>query len=110
MLKKSLMVIILVVIIVVIAWIGLSVYSCFVRQDTDMPNMPDQDEASYSVYIENTGNLILTDDYEMHGQVIGSRVFILHGFWEISGQKFEYKGTDLILNEGIFGEITIKRR
>lgn len=110
MLSIIIKVIILVVIVAVIGWVGLSVYSCCIRQSPGQPNIPDQDEASYFVYIENTGNLILTDDYEMHGQVIGSRVFILHGFWEIKGQKFVYKDTEIILDEAIFGEITIKRR
>ena len=110
MLSKIFMVIILVIIIVVIAWVGLSVYSCFARQDVGMPDMPDQEEASYSLYIKNTGNLILTNEYEMHGAEVGSRIFILHSFWELRGQKFIYKDTEIILNEAIFGEITIKRR
>ena len=110
MLSKIFMVVVLVIIIVVIAWVGLSVYSCFARQDVGMPDMPDQEEASYSVYIENTGNLILTSDYEMHGSEVGSRLFILHSFWELRGQKFVYKDAEIILNEAIFGEITIKRR
>ena len=102
--------IILVVIIVFLGWIGLSVYSCASRQNIGQAGIPDQGEASYSVYIENTGNLILTDDYEAHGQVVGARVFILHGFWELRGQKFAFVEGDIVLNEAIFGEITIKRR
>jgi len=72
--------------------------------------MPEVEEASHSVYIENTGNLLLTDDYEVIGEETGSRVFILHGFWELTGQSFEYKSGDIALDESIFGEITIKRR
>ena len=110
MLTKMIKIIILVALVVFIGWIGLSVYSCFNRQDIGQTNMPVQDEAAYSVYIENTGNLILTNEYELHGSEVGSRVFILKGFWELSGQEFVYKDIDILLNEAIFGEITIKRR
>ena len=105
-------VIILAVLVLVILWVGLSVYSCFSRQGptTGQIDMPTQDEASYSVYIENTGNLILTNDYEMHGSEVGTRIFILHSFWELRGQKFVYKDAEIILDEAIFGEIIIKRR
>lgn len=75
-----------------------------------VPEMPEVAEASHSVYIKNTGNLLLTSDYEVLGEEAGSRVFILHGFWEMRGQSFVYKDSDIILDEGIFGEITIKRR
>lgn len=110
MLAKIFMVVILVIVIVFIGWIGLSVYSCFARQDVGQPNMPNQEEASYSVYIKNTGNLILTSDYEVHGSEVGSRIFILHTFWELRGKEFKFVEGDVVLNEAIFGEITIKRR
>ena len=103
--------IVLILLVALVAWIALSVYSCYNRtNDTGLPEMPDPDEVTYSVYIENSGNLLLTDDYEVHGVKVGSRIFILHGFWELSGQKFDAKNTDIILDESIFGEITIKRR
>jgi len=110
MIKKIFIVVILIVIVAVVGWIGLSVYSCSCGQNVSQVSMPGQEEATYSVYIENTGNLILTNDYEMHGTEVGSRVFILKGFWELSGQGFKYKDTEIILNEAIFGEITLKRR
>lgn len=110
MLAKIFMVVILVIVIVFVGWIGLSVYSCFARQDTGQPNMPNQEKASYSVYIKNTGNLILTNDYEMHGAEVGTRIFILHSFWELRGKEFKFVEGDVVLNEAIFGEITIKRR
>jgi len=110
MLSKVIKVIILVVIVVVIGWIGLSVYSCFNRQSVERIDMPDQEEAAYSVYIENTGNLILTSEYEVHGSGPGSRIFILHSYWELRGQKFKFMESDIVLSEAIFGEITIERR
>ena len=94
-----------------LAWVGLTCYSNFIaKPSAGQADIPDQAEASYSVYVENTGTLRLTNDYEMHGSKVGSRVFILHSFWELRGQKFVYKDSELVLDEGIFGEITIKRR
>ena len=99
------------VLIVVIGWVGLNVWSCAMdRPNTGQPDMPEVNEASHSVYIKNTGNLILTNDYEVHGEEVGSRVFILHGFWEMRGQDFVYKDGKLVLDESIFGIITVKRR
>lgn len=106
-------VIILAGILLILAWISISVYSCINPQSRGQSNtldMPDQNEAAYSLYIENTGNLILTADYEIHGSEVGNRVFVLHGFWELRGQEFVFKDAELVLDEAIFGEITIKRR
>lgn len=111
MLSLIIKIIILVAMVLFIAWVGVCVYSNFIAEpDTGRYDMPDSNEAVHSVYINNTGNLLLTNDYEQHGQGIGHRVFILHGFWELHGQDFKYQDTDLVLNEAIFGEITIRRR
>lgn len=109
--KGMLGVVLVLVLVVVVGWIGVTVYSCVTdRATTGRPDMPQADEAAYSIYIKNTGNLILTDDYEVHGSEVGSRVFVLRGFWELTGQDFVYKDGELVLDEGIFGIITIKRR
>jgi len=111
MLSGIIKVIILVAVLVFLAWIGLTCYSNFIAKPSiGQTDIPEKVEASYSVHIKNTGNLILTDDYEVHGSEIGSRVFILHGFWELRGQDFEFIESDIVLDEAIFGEITIKRR
>lgn len=104
--------IILVVMIVSIAYLGTCVYSNFVaRPDTGQPKMPEAEKAAYSVNIENTGNVLLTNTYEqLGGKEVGKRVFVLHGFWELEGRAFKYRVGDIILDESIFGEITIKRR
>lgn len=108
--SKSILIIILIVIILIVAWMGLSIYSCYDRQAISGTDIPDRSKAAYSVYIENTGNVIYTDDYEVHGSGIGNRVFTLAGFWEINKDKYIYKDARIILDEVIFGEITIKRR
>jgi len=75
-----------------------------------MPKMPDVEKAEYGVHIENTGNLLLTNDYEVHGTEIGSRVFVLHSFWEVSGNSFKYRPGGIVLEEKVFGKITVRRR
>ncbi len=111
MFKGILKVIIIVVILVVLAWVGLTCYSnFFAKPNTGQTDMPSQDEASYSVYIKNSGGLLLTNDYEVHGSEAGSRIFILRGFWELRGQEFEFVAGEIVLDEAIFGEITLKRR
>ena len=103
--------IILLLLLVGLAYVVLVIWTCNVGPNNpNQADIPKVDEAAYSVYIENTGNLILTDDYEAIGNEVGKRVFILHGFWEMRGQEFVYKDSELVLDEGIFGEITIKRR
>ena len=99
----------LIVFLALIAWIGLAVYA-FVNPDTGLPDMPEADEAQYSVQIKNTGGMILTDIYEVHGFQVGDRVYVLHGYWELSGKDFKYRDRDIVLDEGVFGEITIERR
>ncbi len=96
---------------VVLVYAGITIWSCIGGSNNPgQPDIPKVEEAAYSVYIENTGNLILTNDYELIGSEVGKRVFILHGFWEMRGQDFAYKDGELVLDEGIFGEITVKRR
>ena len=96
--------------LVAIAYGGLCVYSNCKGPDTGVPDLPSQEKATHSFYIENTGGLLLSSDYEQHGQMVGSRLFILHGFWELRGKEFKYIDNDIPLDERIFGEITVKRR
>ena len=102
----------IIAIIVIIAFIGYGAFCCFaiLNPQTGLPDMPGQGEAQYSVRIKNTGGMLLTDDYELHGDTTGARVYVLHGFWEMSGKDFKFRDRDVILDEAIFGEITIKRR
>ena len=103
--------IILLAILAGLAYVVLIIWTCNVGPtNPDQPDIPKVEEAAFTIYIENTGNLIMTDDYELIGSEVGSRIFILHGFWEMRGQEFVYKDTELVLDEGIFGEIIVKRR
>jgi len=111
---KLLQFVFLIMLIAFIGWVGVTIWSCTQAGQAytpqDLPNMPDHEEAAYALHIKNTGGLILTSDYELQGTDPGSRIYILDSFWELRGQKFVYKDTSLILDESIFGEITLKRR
>lgn len=105
-LKKMILVLVLLVMLAVLFGIGISVWANFFRTpEGALPDMPDVERATYSVLIKNTGNLLLTSDYEHQGNI-----YILKGFWELTGQKWQYRGAELVLDEAIFGEITIERR
>lgn len=114
MISSIFKVIILVMLLLAIAWVGVNIYSCVVEQPNisggSGPKAPDMEDARFSVYIENTHRLMYADDMETHGTVPGKRIFILHSFWEASGQKFIFKDGTVMLDESIFGIITVKRR
>jgi len=111
MLSRLIKIIILLGLVGFIAWAGVCAYSnFFAKPDTGGLDMPKPNEAVYSVLIYNTDRLLFTNDYETFGSEVGKRKYILHGFWEIHGQEFIYQGSDMVLDESIFGVITIKRR
>lgn len=65
--------------------------------------LPDVKTAQYSV--EYAGNVLFTSSYEVFGKVT-----VLHGYWEIVGRDFKYRSRDMILDEALFGKITVKKR
>ena len=111
MLSSLIKIIILVFLLAVIGFIGLSIWSSACSgPDTGQLEMPSEEDAAYSMYIKNTGGLLFTNDYEQHGQVVGSRIFVLHGFWEMRGKDFKFVDGDIVLDENIFGEIVVEKR
>lgn len=111
MLSAIIKVMVIGLMILAIAWGGVCAYSNFFAEEgTGLPKMPEAKDAAYGVHIENTGNLILTNDYEVHGEKEGNRVFIIHGYWEAKGNSYKFAPGDIILDENFFGKITIRRR
>ena len=111
MLSKMIKIIILVVLLGILFLVGTCVYANFIQKpDLGIPELPDAQDAGYSVHIKNTGGLLLTNDIEIFGEEEGSRVYLLHGYWELSGQDFVFRDRDLVLNESIFGKITVRGR
>ena len=108
--------ILLIILLGVIGYVGLSVWSCacggpsLIGGDTVKSNMPCKEDATHSFQIKNTGGLILASDYEQHGTTVGSRIFVLRGFWELRGNKFSFVAGDIVLDESIFGKITVEKR
>lgn len=109
MLSRVIKWIILIGLLAALAWFGMCVYA-LVNPDTGLSDMPDRDKAQYSLRIQNTGGLLMTDDFEEHGYQIGKRVFVLHGYWELSGKDFRFRDQDIVLDEAIFGRITVEKR
>ena len=108
---KTILVIIVIFMVIVVGWIGLSVWSASCAgPDISGPGMPDEKKATHEFFIENTGGIILSSDFEQYGQVKGKRVFSLHGYWEMRGNDFKLVEGDIILDERIFGPIQVKRR
>lgn len=108
--RRVIKVIILIVMIGMLAYGGLCVYANCIAKDPTRLEMPTEEEAPYSFLVENTGTLILTDEYEQFGDTAGSRKYILHGYWEMVGMEFQYRESDIILQEQVFGEITVRQR
>ena len=63
-------------------------------------------DAPFAIVCNKCGSM----DIEIIGEDEGSRVILLHGYWELSGQDFIFRDRDIVLNESIFGKITIRGR
>jgi hypothetical protein len=96
----------------VVGWIGLSIWaaSCNGPSNSAGPDIPETKEATHSFYIENTGGLIYSSDFEQQGITPGKRVFVFTNYWEARGKDFVFVDDGIIIDENIFGEITVKRR
>lgn len=112
MLSKIIKIGLICLILLGILYFGACVYDNFFGKHSPPGaiEMPGANEATYSLTIKNTGGLIFTNKYEQFGEKPGERIYVLHGYWELIGQEFRYNEKDLVMNEKIFGEITLKRR
>lgn len=109
--SKLIKLIMLVALIGVLAYVGACIYGNFFAPGSNPSiDMPGADEARYSLIIKNTATVVLTDDYEVFGEVVGERTYILHGYWELVGNDFRYYSEDMTMPETVFGEINIKLR
>lgn len=112
MIGKILKIILLGGVLIFLAWLGLTCYSNFIAKPGEI-KMPDENRAAYSFEIKNTGNVILTDNYNEQTIQDGGksyRIFTLYGFWELRKQKYSYNKAEIVLDESIFGPIIVKRR
>lgn len=111
MLSKGIKLIILLMLIVMSVWFGTCVYGNFFGKPSGSGiDTPDIDKAAYSIYIENTANVIYTNDFDQSGSIPGQRVYVVKGYWEIQGDDFKYRDNVIMLDERVFGKIQIRRR
>jgi hypothetical protein len=110
--KRAIKITLLVILVGGLIFVGLSVYANIAGQKTNTNTKtagdvepPKLANAPYSVQIVNTGELFFTSNYETFG-----RTFILHGYFERTGKEFAYRSRDLILDQGVYGTITIQKR
>ena len=105
--KLALKIVILIILLAALMWAVTCAYANIVeRLGNDSPKMPSIDKARYTVTIRSIGETCLTNKYT---RLSDARV-ILHGYWEIKDNKYQYHDIDLTLDEYYFGDILIERR
>lgn len=80
------------------------------KGDDGKVTTPDIKQAPYAITVNNTGHTFLTKNYERFGDTVGSRTYVLHGYWELQGRNFNYKSSEFVISEKVFGEVTAKKR
>ena len=108
MLNALIKVIIIIILLLGLAYGGITIISCanYGKVDGEI-KMPSERRASHTIYFENTGGMILADDF-IEDQAAG--VITVNGYWEISGDRYVYKDNNITIDEAIFGPVTVKPR
>ena len=88
-----------------IAWVGLSIYANFQEYNfVEIKKEPSVEKAQYEFKIVTTGEVLLTEDFD--SVTSGTRdKYILHGYYKVTGDKWQYSKNDLTLDEKFFGPI-----
>jgi hypothetical protein len=103
---KVVKVIFIILMLGVLLYLGTCTYAnFFTKPPSNLPDTPGIKEAKYAVRIENTGNVYLTNSYDILGKTI-----ILHGHWELVGKNYKYIKGDLPIDQSIFGPVTVNIR
>jgi len=103
--KRLIQIGVILVIGIIIVYGVVVLYGNFFVLNSSPYSMPDSDKATYSIAIKNTGNTVLSNNVEEIGGLV-----ILDGYWELVGQKFQYRDDNLVLDKAIFGPITVRDR
>ncbi len=97
--------------VMALAYAGLTVWSSVsASRATAGPKLPEVSKAQFIVTVRDTGNTYFTNKYEQVGQVVGSRRFVLHGYWEMVGHDLKLRSQNMTLSEKVFGIIDVRRR
>ena len=108
-LTRIIPILIIIPLVLVIAYIAVPAviaYETFSGIGTECET-PNVESASYSIRIVNTGNILLTNHYEMDGWA-----YVLYGYWELNKKedKFIYRDKEIRLDPDIFGAIQVRAR
>lgn len=108
--KRVIRVMLLIIAVLGFAYLVVSLVGSCVTNQPKTIKLPEVKDAAYVAIIQNTGKAYLTPNYEQFGTIPGKRTFVLHKFFELTGQSYQLRDRDLILDENIYGQINIKRR
>jgi hypothetical protein len=101
--------ILILVVVFIVAGIGITIYAnvfTFSGPDSTGGNIvPKQQDAIYQVVITNTQKVYFTNLYNLTG-----KVYILHGYYELVGKAYVFRNRDLILDQTIYGPISVLPR
>jgi hypothetical protein len=104
--SKIVKVVMVIGVIALLGYLGACAYANFFSGSSDgKVKLPEAAEARMEVVIVNTGMVYLSNVVEKTGSIVK-----LVGFWELSGDSFKYRSRELILDERIYGTITVSRR
>lgn len=92
-----------------VLWFALSIWGNIdegLAKNNDITEMPDPPVTAYEVVIAGTNQPLYTDSYTK----ISDTVHKLSGYYELNKGKWEYKKTELLLDEFYYGDIIVRRR
>lgn len=104
---KTVVKIVLIGILVVgLIYLGACVYANISMLNTNPHDVPDPDDAIYTVKITNTGARYYSNSVDDAGGVV-----TMHGYWQLDGDEYEYTEADSPpLDRDTFGTITVRVR
>jgi len=75
------------------------------RSDLGFVEYPEVSEAEWEFTVENTGLVVLSNDWDYEGTT-----YILHGLYESNGKEWVYREGDHAFDEDNFGKIKVRKR
>lgn len=103
-------VVLLAVIALVILWAGVSVYANATAKHNQRPQaippLPQVTQAHWVFIVKATGETLLSNEKTD----IGPGSYVLHGYYELNSNEWEYHPGNLRLNEKYFGPIKVIKR
>jgi len=97
---------VIIMIVAGVLYAGTCVYGNFLQKSPGDVEIPSVGKARYELKILNTNNMLYTDEISTHGSSL-----TLNGYWEhAKDNKYVYRDNQLILDQGVYGTIIIRRR